>query len=193
MDLYNIQQAILVGNSAGGTLAMQFALENPERVQALILVDPAVDGGGVPPWVRLLGATPQMRHLGPLFVRSIQQNGLDIVRQAWFDPTRITQATWDGYTRPLKADNWDRALWNFTMSSRDPGLLNRLAEFDQPILVITGEDDRIVPTAGSIDLAGKLPGAKLAVIPHAGHVPHEEQPAAFMQAVESFLQDLQQR
>jgi pimeloyl-ACP methyl ester carboxylesterase len=193
MDHYHIQQAILVGNSAGGTLAMQFALKYPERVQALILVDPAVDGGGVPPWVRLLGATPQMRHLGPLLVRSIQRNGLDIVRRAWYDPSRITQVTWDGYTKPLKADNWDRALWNFTMSSREPGLLDRLTEFNLPIMVITGEDDRIVPTAGSIDLAGNIPGAKLAVIPQAGHVPHEEQPAAFMQAVESFLQDLLSR
>ena len=131
-----------------------------------------------------------MQHLGPLFVRSIQQSGLDIIRQAWHDPSKITQETWDGYTKPLKADNWDRALWGFTMASHDTGLLQHLQDFHLPILVISGEDDRLVPTAGTIKLAGELPGARLVIIPDAGHVPHEEQPAAFMQAVGDFITTL---
>jgi pimeloyl-ACP methyl ester carboxylesterase len=187
MDHFGVKKAILIGNSAGGTLSMQFGLAHPERVQALILVDPAVTESGGPKWVRILGKTPEMQHLGSLFVRSIQKSGLDIIRQAWHDPSRITQETWDGYTKPLKADNWDRALWDFTMASHDTGLLQHLQDFHLPILVITGDDDRIVLTAGSIKLAGELPGAKLAVIQNAGHVPHEEQPGAFMRAVEEFL------
>jgi pimeloyl-ACP methyl ester carboxylesterase len=190
MDYFNIHQAILVGNSAGGTLAMQFALAQPERVQALILVDPATEGGDFPAWVRFLGSTPQMKHLGPLFLRSIQTKGFDIVRNAWHDPTRITQETYDGYGKVLKAINWDRALWNFSMAAHDPGLREHLQDFHLPMLVITGDDDRLVPTAGTVKLAGELPGAKLVIIQNAGHVPHEEQPAAFMQAVESFLQTL---
>jgi len=187
MDQFNIQKAILVGNSAGGTLAMQFTLAHPERVQALVLVDPATEGAGVPTWVRLLGLTPEMRHVGPLFVRSVQNSGLDIIRKAWHDPSRITQATYDGYTKPLKAINWDKALWDFTMANHDPGLIQQLPDFHLPILVITGDDDRIIPTAGSIKLAGELPGAKLAIIKDAGHVPHEEQPAEFMQAMNAFI------
>ena len=42
LDHFNIQKAILVGNSAGGTVSMLFTIQHPERVQALILVDPAV-------------------------------------------------------------------------------------------------------------------------------------------------------
>jgi pimeloyl-ACP methyl ester carboxylesterase len=191
MDHFGIQKAILVGNSAGGTVSMQFALAHPDRVQALILVDPAVyEGGGGPSWVRILGKTPQMQHLGPLFVRSIQKSGLDLIKTAWHDPSKITQETWDGYTKPLKSDNWDRALWDFTMASHDTGLTDHLKDFTVPILVITGDDDRIVPTANSVRLAGEIPGAKLAVIKDAGHVPHEEQPAAFLQAVNDFLTTL---
>jgi pimeloyl-ACP methyl ester carboxylesterase len=128
-----------------------------------------------------------MQHLGPIFVRSIQKSGLDLIRTAWHDPSKITQATWDGYTKPLKVDNWDRALWNFTIASHDTGLLQHLQDFKLPILVLTGADDRIVPTADTVRLAGVLPGAKLVIITGAGHVPHEAQPAAFMQAVEAFL------
>ena len=191
LDHFNVNKAILVGNSAGGTISMQFALQHPERVQALILVDPAVyEGGGGPSWMRPLYRTPQMQHLGPLMVRSIQNRGLEIIKMAWHDPSKITQETLDGYTRPLHAEDWDRALWYFTLASEDTGLTDHLKDFNVPILVITGDDDRIVPTANSIKLAGELQNAQLAVIQEAGHVPHEEQPAAFLQAVEEFQSTL---
>ncbi|MCP4428476.1 MAG: hypothetical protein GY803_28665 [Chloroflexi bacterium] len=49
----------MVGNSAGGTVALQTALTHPERAQALILVDAAVyRGGGSPAWIRPLLGTP---------------------------------------------------------------------------------------------------------------------------------------
>lgn len=191
LDHFNIQKAILIGNSAGGTVSMQLYLQHSERVQSLVLVDPAVyAGGGGPSWLRILGKTPQMEHLGPLFVRSIQKSGLDLIEKAWYDPSKITQATWDGYTKPLQADNWDLALWNFTMASQPSDLSERLSEFTLPVLVITGDTDRIVPTGNSIRLAEELPNAKLVVIPQAGHVPHEEQPGLFMQAVDEFLKNL---
>jgi len=191
LDHFNVQKAILVGNSAGGTVSMQFTLQHPERVQALILVDPAVyEGGGGPSWLRPFYKTPQMNHLGPLIVRSIQSRGLDLIKMAWYDPSKITQETWAGYTRPLKSDNWDRALWYFTASSQPSDLPERLGEFTLPVLVITGDTDRIVPTENSVRLAGELPNAKLVIIPQAGHVPHEEQPDLFMQTVGDFLEAL---
>jgi pimeloyl-ACP methyl ester carboxylesterase len=192
MDHFGVQQAILVGNSAGGTVAMQVALAYPQRVSALILVDPAVyNGGGTSAWVRPLLATPQMRHLGPLVARQIQVRGPELIQLAWHDPTRITPETIELYKKPLQAENWDKALWEMTLASHDSGLAERLEEFKLPILVITGDDDRIVPTADSLRLAGELPDAQLAVIASAGHVPHEEQPVAFMQAVVSFVENLE--
>ncbi len=53
--------------------------------------------------------------------------------------------------------------------------------------MITGDDDRIVPAELSIRLADELPNADLVVIPACGHVPHEECPGAFLEAVEDFL------
>jgi pimeloyl-ACP methyl ester carboxylesterase len=191
LDHFGVQQAILVGNSAGGTVAMQVALAHPERVSALILVDPAVySGGGAPALVRPLLATPQMRHLGPLIARQIQARGPELIELAWHDPSLIQPETLELYKKPLQVNNWDKALWELTIASHASGLAERLSEFTLPVLVITGDDDRIVPTADSIRLAGELPNAELVVIPAAGHVPHEEHPAEFMQAIEAFLTSL---
>ena len=191
LDHFNIQKVILVGNSAGGTVSMGFTLQHPERVQALILVDPAVyESGGGPSWLRPFYNTPQMNHLGPLIVRSIERKGIDLIKMAWYDPSKITPETLSGYTKPLQADNWDRALWYFTVASQPPNLPGRLSEFTLPVLVITGDTDRLIPPENSVRLAGQLPNAKLVIIPQAGHVPQEEQPGLFMQAVDGFLKIL---
>lgn len=191
LDHFGVERAILVGNSAGGTVAMNFTLQHPDRVQALILVDAAVyGGGGAPRAVRWLLRTPQMRHLGPLIARQIQSRGPQLIELAWYDPSRIPAESLALYKKPLQAENWDRALWELTAASQESGLAERLGEFTLPALVITGDTDRIVPTEQSLRLADELPHARLAVIPQAGHLPHEEQPAAFMEAVAAFVQTL---
>jgi pimeloyl-ACP methyl ester carboxylesterase len=188
MDALGVQQAVLVGNSAGGAVALDFSLRYPERVQALVLVDAAVyNGGGGPAYVKWLFHTPQVNHLGPLVARQLQIRGDDVIRTAWHDPARVDADVLAGYRKPLQVQNWDAALWEFTKAAHDLDLPARLAQLKPPVLVITGDDDRIVPTALSLRLAKEIPGAQLAVIPNSGHVPHEEQPAAFLQALRSFL------
>lgn len=188
MDALGVDTAWLVGNSAGGTVSVYTALTYPQRISGLILVDAAIyTGGGSPGWVRPLLATPQMRRIGPLLARQIATSGNDFIRSAFHDPSLVTPEVLEGYRKPLRAHNWDRALWELTAASRPLGLAERLNELNLPVLVITGDDDRIVPTEQSIRLANEIPGAALAVIPNAGHLPHEEKPAEFMQAVREFL------
>jgi len=190
MDALGIDKAYLIGNSAGGTVAMNTALEYPERVLGLILVDAAIySGGGAPPWVLPLLRRPQARHVGPLVARQIAVKGDDFIKTAYHDSSLVTQYVLDGYRIPLQTQNWDRALWEFTIASYPLHLEKRLKELTMPVLVITGDDDRIVPTKDSIRLAQEIPGAKLAIISNAGHLPHEEQPEACMTAILDFIAD----
>lgn len=188
MDELGLEKAILIGNSAGGNTAAQTALRYPGRVEALILVDPAIDqDDGSPALLKPLLTTPQARRVGPLFVRSIRDWGLDFARTAWHDPSKITPEIWDGYTRPLQAQNWDRGLWEVNLAGYPPKIGERLANLQIPVLLITGDDDRIVPTQHTIQLAEKFQNAELVVIPDCGHVPQEECPAQFIQSVNQFL------
>ena len=190
MDALGVESAILVGNSAGGTVSVLTALAYPERVDALILVDTAVYvGGGSPSFLRPLLSTPQMRHLGPLIARRIRDWGLDFGRSAWHDPDKIPAEFWEGYQKPLRAENWDRALWELTSASERPDLAARLDALTLPVLVITGDDDRIVPTEQSIRLAGDLPNADLVVLEACGHVPQEECPKPWLEAVTRFINE----
>lgn len=193
MDSLGIESAILVGNSAGGTVAVQTALAHPERVQGLVLVDAAIyEGGGTPGWIRPLLNTPQMDHLGPLLARQISRRGDAFLESAWHDPSEITPQIRAGYREPLRARDWDRALWELTKASQRRDLGDQMGELAIPTLVVSGDDDRIVPVESSVRLAGELPNAELVVFPDCGHVPQEECPQPFLEAVTVFVEGLPQ-
>jgi pimeloyl-ACP methyl ester carboxylesterase len=191
MDQLGVEQAILVGNSAGGSLAAYTALRHPECVSALALIDPAIySGGGAPGWVKPLLKTPQMRHLGPLVARSLLSRSQALIQGAWHDPAKVTSQTLEEYRKFTQVADWDKALWEFTIASRDLKLGERLAELKLPVLVVTGDDDRIVPTEESIRLSKALPAAELVVIPSCGHVPQEECPVPFTKALVDFVEKM---
>lgn len=191
LDSFGVEHAALIGNSAGGALALRLALDHPERVAGLVLVDAAVyEGGGPSAWVRPLLHTPQARRLGPWALRGVRGWGLDFARAAWHDPGRLTAEVWEGYLLPLQTENWDRALWEYTLAGRGPDLSGRLGELAVPTLVLSGDDDRIVPPELSRRLAQEIPGARLSVLPACGHAPQEECPEAFLAAVLPFLEAL---
>lgn len=186
------EKAVLAGNSAGGTVAVYTALEKPEIVSALILVDAAIyNGGGSPAWIRPFLRLPQAERIGVLVSRQIKDWGPRFLETAWHDPAKITSAIRENYQIPLNIQNWDRALWELT---RAPGpaapLAERIPELNLPVLVVTGDDDRIVPTDLSIRLSEEIRGASLVIFKNCGHVPQEECPDQFLDAVIPFIQSL---
>lgn len=191
MDQLGVEKAVLVGHSAGGTIALLTALSHPERVEALVLEDAAIyETGGTPTWLRPFLVKPCMGRLGPILVRTITLWGESVIRRAWDDPDKITVELISGYKKPLQAAKWDRALWQFLLASHPLDLEERLDEVSVPTLVITGERDRFVPTRSSERLARELPQAQLVVVPDCGHVPHEECAELFLRAVTDFMADL---
>ncbi len=188
MDELGVEKAVLVGHSAGGTIALLTTLRHPERVEALVLEDAAVyEPSSTPDWIRPLLRSPQMARLGPFLVRTITLWGEAAIRMAWDDPDKITVELVSGYKKPLQAENWDRALWELVLASHPLSLEDRLNEVSAPVLVITGENDRFVPARSSERLASELPEAELVTLAGCGHVPHEECAAVFLGAVTEFL------
>ena len=94
----------------------------------------------------------------------------------------------EGYRKPLQVEHWDEALWEHTKATRPPGLAERLNQITTPTLVISGADDRIVPLANSQRLAEDIPDAALVIFDQCGHLPQEECPEQFIQAVLDFIQ-----
>jgi len=179
-------KVILAGHSAGGGVAVNYALAEPYTVDALILVAPAVRmSGNRSAWSQRLARLPQVRRTAIWLFGRFAERGLGLLEISWHDPERLTADIVEGYTRPTRIVGWERALWEFSMTARSPLDDGSLSTLSLPTLIITGDDDRVIPAADSIALAGLMPASSLEIIPASGHLPHEETPEAFLAAIET--------
>ena len=128
---------------------------------------------------------PQIKRLGPLFVRKYFEKSFD---PPWNDLSKITDNIIQGYKKPYRTNNWDKALWELTLANHPLHLEDQLSSIRVPVLVITGDNDRIIPKEESQRIARKIPKAEFVVIRNCGHLPHEERPEDFIEAVNGFLE-----
>ncbi|MFM2412455.1 MAG: hypothetical protein RLZZ587_788 [Actinomycetota bacterium] len=180
------RDVVLVGHSAGGQLAAEYARLHPEFVSALVLVDPAIlTTGGTPEGLDWLWAIPQIDRLGPILVGGIATSGDDLLRESFVDQTILTEDVYAGYHLPLKVRGWEEAFWNFAIASKQNALAENLDSLTMPVLLITGDADTVVPTSDTVKLNSLIPGSMLEIVSDSGHLPHEERPTDFMRAIKS--------
>ena len=179
------RDVILVGHSAGGTLAAQYVVENKDAIQGLILISPAIlSTGGSPSWLNWVFSIPQLDHLGPLLVSSIASSGMDLLNESWYNKDRITEEVKAGYREPLSVIGWEEGFWEFNRAPRAFDVKDRLDEITVPTLLITGDTDTVVATADTEALASMIKDSVLFVIPQSGHLAQEETPADTMKAIQ---------
>ena len=179
------RDVILVGHSAGGTLAAQYVVDNKDAIQGLILISPAIlSTGGSPSWLNWVFSIPQLDHLGPLLVSSIASSGMDLLNESWYNKDLITEEVKAGYREPLSVIGWEEGFWEFNRAPRAFDVKDRLDEITVPTLLITGDTDTVVATADTEALASIIKDSVLFVIPQSGHLAQEETPADTMKAIQ---------
>lgn len=190
LDSLGIERAFLMGCSMGGRTIIDFALENPGRVRALILVGSTVSGlevGGDTPqqWEELVAADDA----GDLE----RVSALEV--QIWIDgPYRGPDQVEEG-VRDLVRETNLIALKNEASELGDERLpktpaVNRRGEIQVPTLVIVGDQDRPEIIEAADLLERSIPHARKVVIPETALLPSMERPAEFNRIVLEFLEGL---
>lgn len=194
MDARGISRATLVGHSMGGNVLAWFAARHADRIDGAVLVDaatgPAASGGG-PAFVGSLVRLPNVRRIGQLVLRSQLDEArmADILRSAYADPSRVSTEDVSGYAAPLQTVDWDLGLLAILRDSGDSALGSPIGEvLLVPTVIIWGRDDPWIPLASGEALRDALPGAEWHIIDDAGHLPMEEQPAAFNDILLAWLE-----
>ena len=186
LDHLAIDRTHVIGCSMGGTVAIDLALEHPDRVQRLVLVGSGVSGSN-------LGEADQ--HLFADIDAAEKSGDLAAVNRAevrlWVDGPRRPEGTAPAAVRELVLDMNGRAMRsNFAAAPHqrlDPPAVNRLHEIVAPTLVVVGDQDLPHANENADLLTSKIKGARKAVIHDAAHLPSLERPEDFNRVVLDFL------
>ena len=195
-DHAGVERFVLAGNSMGGAVSLVFAMKHPERLDGLVLVDaagwPGADGErrGGPPGMFALLNNPIGRAIIKWFdPRMFATGGL---KSAYLDETLVTKDLVDRYGELALAPGHRDVL--LTQNSRSDALSNTASftKISVPTLVMSGEQDKLIPVHDSRAIAAAIPSATLVTYPDGGHVPMEQLPDQSARDLQAFLGALPQ-
>jgi pimeloyl-ACP methyl ester carboxylesterase len=174
------------GLSMGGFVGMRLAVRHPRLLRSLVLCDTSAEPEPVENVPRYKRMNRAARWLGP---RVVMPQVMPILfgKTALTDPARADdRREWQGELNKNRRSIW-RAVNG--VLTREP-ILSELPKIGAPTLVIVGDEDVATDPAKAQRIASGIPGARLVVIPQAGHSSTVEQPAAVNAAIERFLEEI---
>jgi L-proline amide hydrolase len=189
----------VVGQSWGGMLAMEHALDHPPGLRAIVVAD---SPASIPLWVE------EANRLRDLLPGDVQAALVEHERAGTTDSQEYTDAVRVYYDRHLCRVPWpDCVQRTFDLMAEDPtvyhtmngpsefhcigslktwDITERLHEISVPTLLVSGRHDEATPHIVE-QIHSRIPGAQWQLFEESSHMPHVEEPEAFLDTVESFL------
>lgn len=187
LTYFNLENVVVVGHSMGGQIGLRAARMDPVRIQKVIGLSAAGYMGPVKKSLRMATKLPFFPiFLGVYFKRhDVEKTFRDVT----FNPSIVTEAMMQGYIEPLK----ERAFYNSLtrlIQDREGDLSSQeIHEIAQPVLLLWGREDRIVPLSVGERLNQDLPNSTLKVFNETGHLLPEEKPKEVAKEILHFVWD----
>jgi pimeloyl-ACP methyl ester carboxylesterase len=191
-EALDLERVTLVGNDTGGAICQVLATRHPERLGRLALTNCDAYDNFLPPAFRYLQLVARL----PGGVAAMAQTmRFDLLRRApiaygWLSKRPVPREVLDGWTAPLAADSAIRRdtakvlrgiSKRYTLEAAE-----LLRDFDRPVLLAWGREDRFFSPAYAERLAAAIPGARLVWIDDARTFVSEDQPERLAELLGEF-------
>lgn len=180
LDDAEVSSAAVVGLSMGGVQALAYALSRPERVWALVLADTFAE------------LSPEVATTKSTTLAAQARAGMTALASDYLDVTLTQPSVSDTDRQALHEAIASVPAEAYAASTRacfTVQLQDRLPEVTRPTLVIWGACDEKTPRELSYALAAGIPGARLEIVPDAGHLSAIENPQQFTYSLARFLDE----
>jgi len=190
VDEKGLERFTVVGTSIGGTVAMRYTADHPDRIERLVLISP----GSLEPRVR--GRTtpanvPKVADLlGYILPKSFTRF---MLTNDYGDPERVTDAVVDEWYEMWMREGNRLAMLNLLRQYVSGGVEDKIRAVSVPVLLIWGEKNKRVPLALAYetkDLLVNSPEVRLEVLPGIGHMLVQEAPEASSQLIRRYLDEV---
>jgi pimeloyl-ACP methyl ester carboxylesterase len=190
MEYLKIEKAAVMGLSMGGRVAIDFALEHPEKVAVLIPVAPGLSGFDF--------ADTEKNENYPLFIEALKKGDAgqtaEYMQRMWTDgPHRTPEETDPELRKKVRAmlmETFEGGGFPPHSAWPDPPAVGRLSEINVPTLAVVGDKD-MPDILTIVDLLKKnIKGAKVEIVPGAAHMVNMEKPGEFNEIVLEFLRSV---
>jgi pimeloyl-ACP methyl ester carboxylesterase len=191
IDALGLERVDLFGFSMGGYVAQQVAVDRPELVRRLVLVGTGPRGGE--------GMGQLAPDTAPLF--GVAHDPQDLMwLPIFFSPSEESQAAGHRFLERIRGRTEDRdvAVSEATVTAHSaaarewgaasPGSFDYLRGIAQPVLVVNGSNDIVVPTVNSYILQQHLPNAELILFPDSNHGSQFQSTDAFIEYLTTFIE-----
>ncbi len=185
LDRLRVKKAVLIGLSMGGYIAFAFLRLFPERVRALVLAD-----------TRAEADSPEGIEARMKGIESVKAQGPSALVEGMipklFAPATLEKNPWlvQEVRAMMERQNSTGVMGALWAMAHRPDSRPDLPNIEIPTLVMVGEEDVLTPPGMAREMADSIPGARLTVIPGAGHMSPMEAPEAFNEALMDFLSGL---
>lgn len=178
----NVEAAVIVGHSFGGSIAIDFAAKKPNMVEGLCLIASSLGSFGVDS----KSPIPKLRELAQ--EGRMDDVHRDLLAHESLDPLRNHPAEFDLVSRMLTGYSG----WHF--SHRDPAeslldVAQELPEIKCPVQIIIGAKDSESSRAIASEIKRRLPDSDLQLVESAGHFLNLERPEIVNQTIETFVEN----
>lgn len=194
LDKLGLEAVTLVGISMGGGAALGHALDYPERVRSLVLIDSYGLRNTIPGGIGtyFLANTPFAGMLGRQWASASKSTARASLGQFVHDTSAVSEEFVTEVRQRLKQPGAGDTFMAFQRNEFGPRgvqthYADELDELAPATLLVHGREDPLIPVSWSVDAAESIPEANLQVLDRCGHWPTRERPDAFIDRLQSFL------
>lgn len=190
LDALGVRPATVLGHSLGGFIAQELAVTRPDLVGKLILASTNHGGQQVIPITPEALQVLTNREGDPV---ELVKRGLAVACAPGFAERRpdVAQELMNyRLTNPVPPAQYSAQVMAGAamVMLTDAQVAQRMASIKVPVLILSGEHDKVVPPGNADRMASKLPDAQVKILPGVGHIFPIEDPAATVKAVVEFLE-----